>query len=348
LRHAAEQWVLRPPASSAAYASMGLLAEATGGVAYLGETPISALTAIQRAMSLTTDSTERFRLAIVQVRLFVKTENFDSAKKTADSILAIAPSQRPESRQSRDLAGLAILVGKPEEAARWLEANNTDPHVSGGSGIVELSPALLKARLRLLAYASQGSSPDSVHALTVRADAAVRNHVTNQSLFDETRAAVLGTSLSLAFPAEKELLRSIATNDRTIHAEQMALTDRAAAAPLLREMIRQTNTHAPALAMEGPYRMAMIALTIGDTTAALALLDRSLGALTTIGDRFFVEVPQVGGLLRAMILRADLAAARRDKITAARWARAVATLWANADPDLQPLVARMKLLARKS
>jgi hypothetical protein len=46
-----------------------------------------------------------------------------------------------------------------------------------------------------------------------------------------------------------------------------------------------------------------------------------------------------------MTLRADLAAAKNDLPTARRWARAVATLWAGADPPLQPVVLRMRRIA---
>jgi hypothetical protein len=50
----------------------------------------------------------------------------------------------------------------------------------------------------------------------------------------------------------------------------------------------------------------------------------------------------VGALIRAMMLRADLATAARDAPTARRWGAAAATLWSNADPELQ-LVVQLSL-----
>ena len=345
LRRAAEQWVLRAPKSAAAYAGLASLAEATGGFAFLGEARISALQAAQRAQAFTVDSTERFRLGIVQVRLLIKTEQFAAARDTAESILAVAQSQ---SRGSAELAGLAVLVGRPLLAARLLEENNTDPKVAGRFGIIELPPAVLKERLGLLAYAALGSPADSLHVLAVRADNAIRNYFSNDSLAAEARAGVLATPLSLVFPLEGPLLITIAANDRMIRAEQLALTDRPAAARVLRALIGQFNRHAPAQAMDGPYRMAVVALTLGDTASAIAVLDRALGALPTIGEALFKQVPQVAGLMRAMMLRADLATRRHETATAARWGRAVTSLWSGADPGLRPVVDRMRLLAAQT
>jgi hypothetical protein len=47
-----------------------------------------------------------------------------------------------------------------------------------------------------------------------------------------------------------------------------------------------------------------------------------------------------------MALRAELAANRTDRVTAVRWARAVAVLWSDADSFLQPVARRMAAMAR--
>jgi hypothetical protein len=46
-----------------------------------------------------------------------------------------------------------------------------------------------------------------------------------------------------------------------------------------------------------------------------------------------------------MALRADLAARAGDARTARQWASAAATLWAAADPDLDPMLAHLRALA---
>jgi hypothetical protein len=53
-------------------------------------------------------------------------------------------------------------------------------------------------------------------------------------------------------------------------------------------------------------------------------------------------VVQIGALVRAMALRADLAQHAHDPATASLWGRAVATLWRNAEPNLRPVVAHMR------
>jgi hypothetical protein len=58
-----------------------------------------------------------------------------------------------------------------------------------------------------------------------------------------------------------------------------------------------------------------------------------------------VDVARAGTLVRALALRADLAARVGDRAASRVWARAVAVLWSGADPFLQPLVRRMARLA---
>jgi TolB-like protein/tetratricopeptide (TPR) repeat protein len=89
-------------------------------------------------------------------------------------------------------------------------------------------------------------------------------------------------------------------------------------------------------------------LMVGDSAAALATLRRYFEVsvpltpvLTQIGNGFVFT-----GFLwpRAMLLRADLEAAKGDKGVARSYYRRLLALWAKADPELQPVVDR----ARKS
>jgi hypothetical protein len=86
-------------------------------------------------------------------------------------------------------------------------------------------------------------------------------------------------------------------------------------------------------------------VSIGDTAEAVAHLDQSLDALPTLGVYFLNYPAQSAGLVRAMALRAEIAAASGDRATAQRWSGAVATLWSRADPNLAPSVQRMRALA---
>jgi hypothetical protein len=93
------------------------------------------------------------------------------------------------------------------------------------------------------------------------------------------------------------------------------------------------------------YQEAWLLTAIGDTAGAIRKLDRSLSALPIWGG-FVLDVPQSAGLVRAMILRADLAQSRGDLAASQKWARAASTLWANADPPLQSEIRRMRSLAQ--
>jgi hypothetical protein len=86
-------------------------------------------------------------------------------------------------------------------------------------------------------------------------------------------------------------------------------------------------------------------LGLADTAVATERLDLSLTNVRDYDPEDFAEQANVAAFIRAMALRADLAAAAGDSVRARRWATAVATLWSNADPDLQPLLKRMSRYA---
>jgi hypothetical protein len=93
------------------------------------------------------------------------------------------------------------------------------------------------------------------------------------------------------------------------------------------------------------FQLAWLRAAFGDTTAAIAQLDRSLRALPGLSPSALQEAGSAAAIVRAMILRADLAAKTGDFETARKWASSVALLWSNADASLQPEVARMRLIA---
>ncbi len=73
----------------------------------------------------------------------------------------------------------------------------------------------------------------------------------------------------------------------------------------------------------------------------------SLGAIGMMDPARLRQPAQIAGLVRAMALRADLAAIEYDESTASRWAMAVAELWRDADaPSLRETASRMGALAR--
>lgn len=110
-------------------------------------------------------------------------------------------------------------------------------------------------------------------------------------------------------------------------------------------LARARSLHRPGdTAMDYTFMESWMLRALGDTAEAVAHLDQSLDALPTLGV-YLLDYPSQGaGLVRAMALRAELAAAAGDRAAAARWGSAVATLWATADPELQTYVHRMRAL----
>jgi hypothetical protein len=108
-----------------------------------------------------------------------------------------------------------------------------------------------------------------------------------------------------------------------------------------------TRRRGPALvSLDGTYLEAWLQAAIGDTARALSWLDVSLAHMRDLRPTL-LDQRQAGGLVRAMVLRADLASAAGDRAAARWWGNAVATLWQGADPELRPIVDRMRRLAGK-
>lgn len=96
------------------------------------------------------------------------------------------------------------------------------------------------------------------------------------------------------------------------------------------------------------FQHAWLRAAFGDTSAAIGQLDRSLRALPGLSPSALHEAGSAAAIVRAMILRADLAAKTGDLESARKWANSVALLWSNADTSLQPEVARMRVIAKNT
>ncbi len=304
---------------------------------------------MQRARALTRDPGQQLRVAVGEARLLFKLERFADAAALADSVLAAA-SVQPVPLDARRLAGLAVLTGRVYEAARLLRlsAPIDTPSTWDGREVADAPMPVKQEGLALLAYASLGAPPESLRALKARVDQRVSSWAGPVSR-ERLRQAVLHVPMGLAFESIglSDVHRAEAGGDHVIKMQwAMAHGDTAAVrAELARQAGFRTRSRAGDVAMDGTYGEARMFLQLGDTAAALALLDLSLQALPTLGTYLLDQPEQVGCAVRAMALRAELAARARDDATAARWARAVMTLWAKADPPLESSLQRMRALA---
>jgi hypothetical protein len=110
--------------------------------------------------------------------------------------------------------------------------------------------------------------------------------------------------------------------------------------------LRRATLAAGDIAPDVLFQEILLSLRIGDTTSAIASVERMLEAVPSNVSLTGLAHPfGAAAVVRAMALRAELAAAGRDLPTARRWATAVVTLWSGADRHLQPLVARMRDVA---
>jgi aminoglycoside phosphotransferase (APT) family kinase protein len=349
LRKTIVTWIGAFPASADAHEALALILETTGEIDPGPSAERSALAAVQRARGLTRDAEQALRTAVAEVRLLFKLERFGDAAALADSVLAAAPAE-PGPFAARRLAGLAVLTGRPYVAAQLLRqsAPLDTPITWDGLEVPDAPIPVKQAGLELLAYASLGVPAESLRALKARVDQRVSSWAGPISR-EGLRLAVLHVPIGLAFESLglSDVHRADAGGDYVLEMQwAMAHGDTAAVrAELARQAGFRTRSRAGDVAMDGTYSEARMLLQLRDTTAAVALLDLSLQALPTLGTYLLDQPEQVGCAVRAMALRAELASRARDDATAARWARAVTTLWAKADPPLEPSLQRMRVLA---
>jgi len=138
-----------------------------------------------------------------------------------------------------------------------------------------------------------------------------------------------------------------AGSSRLLKMEQaFARGDRRVLKSLLEEVANDAKTQRPGdVSLDFTYQIAWLRSAMGDTANAERQLDRALGALSSLSAFSLRDEASAAAAGRAMALRAELANARGDIAQRTKWARAVADLWATADPPLQPVVARMRSLA---
>jgi hypothetical protein len=184
-----------------------------------------------------------------------------------------------------------------------------------------------------LAYAAVGAPPDTLRALE-RATLDALDQFAQPAQRMELSLASLLRPAMLAFPitgatwihAQGDQPNPLFTLQRALMAgHELALRRTLDAYVAERAAFRPGDVSIDQIHQEAELRLA-----IGDTAAAVALLDRSLSALSTLGFELVHHVAESAALVRAMALRASLARRAGDSTTAARWGGAATTLWPHA------------------
>jgi len=302
--------------------------------------PRSALSELRTAQRLERQADRRRLDCVGAVRILVKAGDFEAARRLGDSLLAAAP------RPAAGLAGVAVLLGRPALATRLLApADSENLALPADNQPVPLPLATVRAGLALLAYASAGGPPDSIALLERRVEELVlRMPAATRAA---ARSALLDVPAELAFDGLglRPAHRLAPPGPPRIMALQWALThgDTAGVRVGLDSLLLQTTASPPAEDASTDYTffIAGLLVAVGDTTGAVRYIDGTLDNLSGLYSAVLEYMPLAGGLVRMTALRAALAAARGDWATAQRCARAVATLWAGAEPALRPTVDKM-------
>ncbi|MEK7403046.1 MAG: serine/threonine-protein kinase [Gemmatimonadota bacterium] len=331
----ARQWTTAAPGSADAWEALGLAHEGRGE---LGDHDAGAGGAIRRARPLATTPLQRTRLAAAQVRMLVKRGGFAAARTLADSILA-AQAATPSADVARFLSGLAALTGHPARNAELMTAATSARMASFG-----IQPALTESANRLFTRAAPGVCDDSVSLARTTFDRALDSYAPPNRR-DQQRAIAGARAAALAFPCLRGTALAGFTPASPLDRAQRALVgrDNRRVRAILDSLTAVRSVYRPGdIALDHTVQEAWLRAAAGDSAAAVRQLDLVLEALPTLSALAVREDAQAAALGRAMVLRADLAAARRDSATARRWAGAALDLWGGADASFLPTLTRMR------
>ncbi|MDQ2932443.1 MAG: serine/threonine protein kinase [Gemmatimonadota bacterium] len=337
-------WVREYPNSPLAYEALARVLEIQGRINHAGGPDASALSATGRALELATDAAVRRRLGLLRTRLLLVSADFTGARALADSMLGAARGANPA--EADELKPLAALTGRVQRTVDLLVTAAPEAHFLTTTGRL-LQPPLpvAEASRALLGYVSLGSPVDSILSTTQRLERALGSYV---SVGDRAamRDGVENFALQQSYPVVPNLSiqRDGGPGDYLLDIQRAASR---ADAPTVRMLLNRTS---PSRKLDRPgdlaiyltYQEAWLLVHTGDSAAAIRLLDASLTALPALGPHLLDFVPNAAFLVRVMALRSDLAAGVGDRVTARKWGAAVTALWSDADPTLQPVVARMR------
>ena len=332
----------RLPDNAEAFESLARVLEARDEITGTPNGGYSALSALDRAMALATDSAQRAGLGATDVRLHLKLGDFGRTAAIGDSILAATPAATGEA--AFHLAGVALLLGRERRAIAYLRASGSSVTIDGAPTL----PLLEDVSTALFVRAGLGVCDDSLTALRARIETLLESYV-NPTQRNAARTGMLlrPTQFSLACTGAPAILAILPPDQPLLHAIQSLARGSVARARSqldslqgLRRLVRPGGLSIDYTVME-----AWLRATLGDTAAATRQLDLTLNALPTLTPLVLQEPGMAASFGRSMVYRAELAARTGDTGKAALWANRVLTLWANADPSLAPTLKRMRTIA---
>jgi tRNA A-37 threonylcarbamoyl transferase component Bud32 len=285
----------------------------------------SALDTLRRARSLVRDPDERLRIAGAEVWMQLKfalpadLDGIRQARALADSLLQAYPSATGPDPML--FASIAVLVGRSELAAQLARR-------AALGGQWNIPPAIARSGSALMVFAGLGGPADSLDALASQ----VGNGLNALDTVDQQQARLdwLARPATIAFPDHRlSVIRDLAGQGFDLVDAEAALLagDTASVRRILDAAAPARLSNAPedrtldVLLPEASLRAA-----IGDVRGAAAWLDPTLRSLARTPPQSLSEPARAGCLIRAMALRARLAAMLGDSAGAVLWSTPVALL----------------------
>ncbi len=330
----ATAWVSEYPRSADALEALAISLELLGNPA--------ALDTLRQARAVAVTAEQRIRTAGAEVWMRVKlavpsdVQSLRIARALAESLFRAFPPGAPEPLL---LASIALVTGHAALAAAY----GRQPVAVAQRGV---PPPLGDAALPLAVFSALGGPKDSLHALEQRVTLTIDN-LLEAPLQEPARAEWLSRAATLAFPIYRfQSLPRLKGMYELLDAQVAFAEGDTVPARRMFEDLRVLRRGEPAAprSVDAAFAEAWLLASLGDSQQAIAWLDPALAAIPAMAPEAFTDLPRAGVLVRAMVLRAELAERVGDRAGAARWARAVESLWSNADPFLKPLVQRLKHL----
>jgi len=308
----------------------------------------ASIDTIRLARRLTSDESKQLMFAAAEVSLLLtlgapdRLDDLRTARSLADSLLQRSTGLTTPDRHV--LGPVAALAGKCQEVDRAARAPVPleAPFRFSPSLWVEAQSALARVALGCKSQ----SHPNELRSVS---DAIIRDYGQGDAqVLRRVNEMLLSRSALLADSPDSLILArlSVPGGERRLDAAAaLSRHDRVAARTSLEAVLARWQ---PSLGVPTPDVLlpeSRLWLSLGDTTEATHRLDLTLTNARLYDPEDLAESANIAAFIRAMALRAEIAAATGDATGARRWGVAVVTLWANADADLQPLVKRMSRYA---
>ena len=349
------EWIRAAPGDPSAHESRARVLEASGKLDGVNNSALAEILTTRSAKRQSYESNDDkyardVRTGATHVRLLVKLQRFREARVIADSILAMPVLVTRDDRMQDDidatLISLAALTGHPRRIIDAESKHASDFPVRLASGSLRTLPPEVGAdALKIGTYSAFGAPRDSITAIVARINTKV------EALFPASEVANVRTSilrrpLSLAAPSVGPRPAADLGESRDLFGQAMsalARNDRQSARRLSESIDALYSDNAPSeITMDVILQDAWLKSAVGNTDKAIVTLDRALGGLskapsTLVGNSGLpAELP--AALVRAMLLRASLAAERGDRATSTRWSEAARFLWGGGDPEVRALL----------